>query len=212
MSGNVAGSMVLCPPDSDGLQVHPYDQYPENYVRRLDTSSLDSKEVSPSSPQPDDFPILRDTSNGASERPRTRRRTWIWRLAVVISVIVLVLVAMIVVAVLVSQKHSDSPSASDNAATEGLNLSLPKDVNQPPSTFSRHGTFNGTGLATMFPFMNSDSVWFFFQHFDGDIQLARLSSSGVWQKPVTLGLKNVLNGTALEAMSYESDGLIIVSR
>ena len=209
MSSNLAGSMVSCPPDSDGLQVHPYDQYPEKYVRTLDTSFFYSKELASSSPQQHDFPIPRDTPNEMSERPGTKRRTWIWKIAALVSVIIIIVV--VVVAVLVSRKHSGSPSSSGNAAPADPSLSVPKDGNQAPSAFSTQGAFNGTGMATMFPYTKSDSVWLLYQHFDGDIQLARLSSSGVWQRPETLGLKNVLNGTALEAMSYESDGMVIVS-
>ena len=209
MSSNLAGSMVFCPPDSDGLQVHPYDQYPERYVRTLDTSFIDSKELAPTSPQQYDSSILRDTSNEVSERPLTKRRNWIWTSAALISVIVIVVI--IIVAVLLSRKHSGSPSISGNAAPADSNLPTPKDGNQGPSAFTKQGAFNGTGMATMFPYTNSDSVWLLYQHFDGDIQLARLSSSGVWQKPEALGLKNVLNGTALEAMSYESDRMVIVS-
>ena len=80
-----------------------------------------------------------------------------------------------------------------------------------PSTFSKSGAFNGTGMATMNPANGNDGTWLVYQDYTGDIRYTRYSLSGAWQSSQSLGIKDAANASSLAAVSYQAPGRVLVS-
>ena len=79
-----------------------------------------------------------------------------------------------------------------------------------PEIFSKSGAFNGTGISISAPPDGSNGAWLFFQDFTGDIKYMTANEIGAWQEIKSLGLHDVANATALQALSYKPQGSEVV--
>ena len=127
-----------------------------------------------------------DSTEGGVEK---KKRRWLWILVPVIALVLLGVIAGTTVGIILATKRQPGSGS----------LAVPS-----MSAFkSKSGTYNGTDMAVTNPGSGADSLWIFYQDYTGDVKLLACGKEGTWQSSQSLGLKDVANGTAIAAITYD---------
>lgn len=137
-----------------------------------------------------------------------RRKHWglTWRqwLLVVGPSVLIVAIAGIIAGVIVSRQN-----ASGNPSVPPANL--PVSVTNV-SYVSRSGAFNGTDIALARPGISNETLWLFYQDFEGDLNHIALASGGRWYGKGKISTVNGLaNGSAITAFNFPTSNPTHVS-
>ena len=183
------------PLEADGLQAVPNEIDPSTKPYPEAAGGHEGKEVTSDPFQPGLEPYFRSTKTTPTPR-RNRRRLWYGLLA---GAILLILIIIAVVVSVVVTRNNNNSTSSSQPSTPGTSPASANGTSTVGGTTT--GVWNRTGMAAITP-QNGDPIWLVSQRYTGEVQLSRLDSSGTWHAPQVLQLRNVMNGTSLEAISY----------
>lgn len=105
----------------------------------------------------------------------------------------------------VSAQTSATPNATSNTNAT---------VSKPALNLSTSGAFNGTGIALLDLGIGSVDLFFYYQHYTGQIRASELRSN-VWRQGQNNNIvvtSNVKNGTPISAVAYTKDAVTTVRK
>ena len=149
-----------------------------------------------------------ETSEEAKPLLQGKQKHWglTWRqwILVLAPSILIIAVAAIVAGVVVSKQKASDNVSSPSANSSGL------DADTSPG--SKSGAFGGTDIALAHPGLNNETLWMFYQDFEGDLSFVALDTQGLWHQKGKLDTDTgILNGSAITAINFPHDNPTHVS-
>ena len=142
--------------------------------------------------------ISEETKPLLQEKKKHWGLTWRQWILILAPSILIIAVAAIVAGVVVSKQK-----ASDNGSSASASSSAPDPDTLP---VSKSGAFGGTDIALARPGLDNETLWIFYQDFDGDLRFVALDTQGLWHQKGQLDTDNgILNGSAITAINFTRD-------
>ena len=134
------------------------------------------------------------------ERKKHFGLTWKQWLLVVAPGVLILVIAGIVAGVVVSRQNATGAS---NTSTPPTPPTPPANASAPATDPSKSSAFNGTDIALARPGLNNETLWMFYQDFEGGLSFVALDAQGLWHHKGNIPTVNGLaNGSAITAINF----------